>query len=77
MRRTLITAVLVCFAGPALASQCPSLWQQINDKMEGTHAPKVDSAKLEELRQKGEAFHHAGKHAASIAALKQALALLK
>lgn len=67
-------AVLL-FISPALASQCPALWQQINVKMQGAPLSEADLAKLTELRQQGEALHHSGKHAESEAALNQALAL--
>ena len=76
MRGIFLGVILACLASPALASQCPSLWQQLNEKMAGAHAANVDQARLDELRRQGEEYHHAGKHAESEATLKQALALL-
>lgn len=63
--------------GPALATQCPALWQQINEKMQVSHLSDADKAKLTEFRQQGDTMHHAGQHAESMAALSQALALLE
>ena len=76
MRQTIWAIALVAFASPALASQCPALWQQINDKMVGVHLSEADQAKMAELRKQGDELHHAGKHAESEAALNEALALL-
>ena len=76
MRTILSATVMLCLAGPALASECPSLWQQINAKMQTAHLSEADKAKLMELRKNGEDFHHAGSHVDSAAALKEALALL-
>ena len=77
MRRTLFSAaVFFVLAGPALANQCPTLWQQVNVKMQGAQLSEVDHAKLTELRQQADTLHHSGKHAESEAALNQALALL-
>ncbi len=75
--RTVLSATFVfCLAGPALASECPALWQQINAKMQTAHLSEADKAKLMEFRKNGEDLHHAGSHAESVAALKEALALL-
>lgn len=76
MRRAVLSAVMIFLASPAMASQCPSLWQQINDKMQGARLSDEDKAKLAEFRQQGETLHHAGKHEESEASLNQALALL-
>ena len=76
MRRILFgAAVSFVLAGPALATQCPALWQQVNVKMKGAQLSETDHAKLTELRQQADTLHHSGKHAESEAALHQALAL--
>lgn len=63
------------FAGSAFATECPAIWQQINEKMKAAHLSAPDQAKLAELRKQSEDFHHAGDHGKSVAALKQALTL--
>jgi hypothetical protein len=75
MLKIVLSVSLISLASPAVASQCPALWQQINEKMQSAH-PSVDQPKLMELRKQGEDFHHAGDHAKSEQALKEALALL-
>lgn len=76
MRRIFLSAVLLSLASPVLASQCPSLWQQINEKMKTAHPSDTDQVRFAELRTLGEDLHHAGDHAGSEAALHKALALL-
>jgi hypothetical protein len=71
----LAAAATVVLTVPALASECPGLWQQINEKMKTTQLSATDQAKLAELRKQGEDFHHAGKHDKSAVTLKEALAL--
>jgi hypothetical protein len=76
MRRTLLSApVVFVLASPALANQCPALWQQVNVKMHGAQLSEADHAKLTELRQQADTLHHAGKHADAETALNAALAL--
>lgn len=76
MRRTLLGAAAVfVLASPALANQCPDLWQQISVKMQQTHLPATEQAKLTELRQQADQLHHSSKHAEAEAALNSALAL--
>lgn len=73
LRISVFVGVLICVQ-PALATECPDLWQQINDKMQEAHLSEADQATLDDLRRQGDDFHHAGDHAKSIEALKQALA---
>lgn len=58
----------------AAATECPELWQQINDRMHNVNLPEADQATLDDLRRQGDESHHAGDHAKAIEALKQALA---
>lgn len=76
MRRIVLSVILIGLAGPALASECPAIWKQINEKMHAVQLSAANQARLSELRKQGEDFHHAGDHARSIDILKQALALL-
>ena len=77
MKRLLAAAVLIAFAGPSFAGQCPTLWKQVDEKLPSAQLSEADKAKVTELRQKGEELHAAGDHAGSEAALNEALALLQ
>ena len=76
MQRTVVAALLLVLAGPASASQCPTLWKQIDEKLQTAQLSEADKAKVAELRQRGEQLHTSGDHAGSEAALNEALALL-
>lgn len=77
MKRLFAVALLLVFASPAAASQCPMLWAQIDEKLQTAQLSEADRAKVTDLRQRGEELHGAGDHAASEAALNEALALLE
>lgn len=69
--------VVLALASPAVASQCPSLVQKIDDAVAaGTSLSAEDLAKVQGLRDEGEALHAAGSHAESVAKLQEALGLL-
>ncbi len=69
--------VVLALASPAVASQCPSLVQKIDDAVAaGTSLSAEDLAKVQALRDEGEALHGAGSHADSVAKLQEALGLL-
>ena len=73
----MVTAVLAAMlAGPAFAGSCPLLWKQVDQKLATMQVAPDVLKKVKALRAKGEADHKAGKHAASEAALREALALL-
>ena len=76
MRGIIIGAMLALLTSPALAAECPAIWQQINDKMGKTQLSEADMVKLSELRKQGEDLHHTGDHAKSAEVLKQASAML-
>jgi hypothetical protein len=76
MQRIAVAALLLVLAGPAVASQCPTLWKQIDEKLQTAQLSEADKAKVVELRQRGEQLHASGDHAGSEAALNEALALL-
>ena len=70
-------AIMVVLAAPAVASQCPSLVAKIDEAVAaGTTLSADDLAKVQALRDEGEALHNAGSHADSVAKLNEALALL-
>lgn len=76
MRIIALVTLLLFFASPALATQCPSIWQQIEAKMDATHSPDIDKAKFMELLKKGEELHHLGNHGESITVLTEVLEML-
>ena len=73
----IVAAAAFALAGPALASQCPGLMQQVDAAMATTTASDENKAKAMELRESGEAAHAAGDHAKSEADLNEALEILK
>jgi hypothetical protein len=78
MRNLLIVAATAfALTGPALASQCPALMQQVDAALETANLSDEDKAKVMELRESGEAAHEAGDHAKSEADLNEALEILK
>jgi hypothetical protein len=76
MQRIVVAALLLVLAGPALANKCPTLWKEIDAKLQTAQLSEADKAKVAELRQRGEQLHASGDHAGSEAALNEALALL-
>jgi len=80
MRSRLLTcfaaALLLMASAPAFASSCPLQMKKIDAALSSADLPKDKMAKVTGLRAKGEALHKAGKHAESVAALKEAQALL-
>ena len=74
MKRSLVLAgVLVGFATPALASECPTYMQKIDAALaanQNLSASQIEDAKKH--RSEGEADHAAGKHEDAIAQLKKA-----
>jgi len=76
LRNVLAVATLALLAGPAFASQCPSLMAKIDEAMATTMADDATKAQVMELYEKGKAEHESGDHAASEATLAEAMALL-
>ena len=76
MKRLCITAMLVTFAGPAFAGNCPSLWKQVDAKLKSATLSEADRAYVEDHRKRGEELHGTGHHGESEAALNAALAKL-
>ena len=76
MTRSFLTLFLVAFAGPALAGSCPSLWEQVDQKLQSATLSEADKAYVEDHRKRGEELHGSGHHAESEAALNAALAKL-
>jgi len=80
MRSRLLTCLAVAFvlmaSAPAFASSCPLQMKKIDAALASANLPKDKMAKVTGLRAKGEALHKAGKHAESVATLKEAQAIL-
>lgn len=77
MKKTaLIVALTLGLAGPALANDCPNLMGKIDEAMKTATVDDATKAKIAELYAKGKAEHEAGDHAASVATLNEALALI-
>ena len=76
MKHLLLAAALTVTALPAVAGQCPADMAKIDAALETASLSDADMAKVKELRAEGEALHDGGDHAASVAALAEAKALL-
>jgi len=63
----------VLFAGSAFAGSCPRHMREFDTALaKEPSIPKADLGKAKGLREKGEAFHKAGKHRNSVEALREA-----
>src|SRR4051794_21284040 len=78
MRKLVLAlAVGLSLAGAAWAHNCPNEMKAIDAKLSTKPAlSKADAEKVAKLRADGEAFHKAGKHDESMAALGQAKKML-
>jgi hypothetical protein len=72
----LAMAMTMALAGPAFAGQCPAIMAKIDEAMKTATVDDATKAKIMELYDKGKAEHDGGDHAASVASLNEALALL-
>ena len=72
----IVAATTFALTGPALASQCPALMEQVDAAMATAELTDEEKAKVMELRESGAAAHEAGDHAKSEADLNEALATL-
>ena len=75
-RLLIVAATTFALTGPAFASQCPMLMQEVDAAMEMAELTEEDKAKVMELRESGEEAHEAGDHAQSEADLNEALEIL-
>lgn len=64
------------FSAASFAGDCPNLMSAIDEAMTTAELSDEDKAKVMELRAKGEEEHTAGDHAASVATLAEAKAVL-
>ena len=77
MKKVLTAAFVLALTAPAFASQCPGLMSEIDQKMQMAQLTDDERTRVTELRQQGEEAHEAGDHAASEAALNEALEILE
>ena len=76
MTRVSVFALVLAFASPALANKCPTLWKDIDKKLQAAQLSDADRADVLEHRKRGEELHSSGHHPESEAALNAALAKL-
>lgn len=72
----LAAALALGLAGTALANQCPTLMNKIDEAMKTASVDDATKTKIMDLYNKGKAEHEAGDHAASEKDLGDALKLL-
>lgn len=75
-RMIFVGAVVMAMASPALAFQCPGDMRKIDAKLAGASLSNDVLAEVVMLRKRGQAEHGAGKHAASVATLAEAMRLI-
>ena len=77
MKKLILAAMMTAaLAMPAYASQCPALMGKIDEAMKTATVDDATKTKVMALYETGKAAHDAGDHAASEAALNEAMALL-
>ncbi|MBP2671088.1 MAG: hypothetical protein H6Q85_1154 [candidate division NC10 bacterium] len=72
-----VAVLLLAVAGPAFASQCPTLIKQANDQIATMDQNSEKVKKAKELVAEADRLHKAGTHAESVAKAQEALAALK
>jgi hypothetical protein len=78
MRKIALFAVMMLFAGTALANRCPSEWKKIDDAM--AKNPKLSATQMADVkkaRAESETFHKAGKHSEAMAEADKAKKILE
>ena len=77
MRYLAALLLTVFFTGSALAYQCPTLVNQIDQQLQSTQLDSETKARITELRDRGESLHSQGKHAESVKVLNKAISELE
>lgn len=72
----LVSGLSLILAAPALANQCPTLMNKIDEAMKTASLDDATKAKVMELYNKGKTEHESGDHANSEKDLGEALKLL-
>jgi hypothetical protein len=77
MRKTVLTLVIALgLATPALAGNCPVLMGEFEEALKTTTVDDATKVAAQALYDSGKALHESGDHAASVAALEEALAMI-
>jgi hypothetical protein len=76
MKRILLAAVVVAFASPAFANNCPNEIKAIDAALQTASVDASKKAQAKQLRDQSDAAHKAGNHAASMKAAADAKMLL-
>lgn len=75
-RILLAAAIAAGLAAPAFAFQCPADMAAIDAALETAALTDEQRAQVDDLRARGQTFHEAGEHQASVDALAEAKAIL-
>ncbi len=76
LMRPIFAATLLLMASPAFAFECPNLMAEVDSALAEANLTDEQRTQIEALRAEGEELHAAGEHAASVAKLNEAKALL-
>ena len=76
MKRIALAAALAFSASLAFAGNCPNEMKAIDAALPKAKLSSSQAAEVKKLRADGEAFHKAGKHSESMAALGKAKGIL-
>lgn len=77
MKKLIVAGVILLgFAAPAFASQCPELIKKAEGMVKMMKADDANLVKINEKIKLAKADHEAGKHAESVVAANEALKLL-
>jgi hypothetical protein len=73
----LAAMLVLAVGGPALASQCPKLWKEADDKMASLDQNSEQVKKAKALLEESKQAHQAGNHPVSEQKAKEAIDLVK
>jgi hypothetical protein len=76
MKRIVLLCALAAASSVAFASSCPKEMKAIDAALPKAQLTSAQKSEVTKLRADGEAFHKAGKHADSMAALTKAKGIL-
>ena len=76
MKKTVLFVALAFASSAALANSCPKHMKAIDAALPKAKLSAAQASEVKKLRAEGEAQHKAGRHAASVATLERAEAIL-
>lgn len=76
MKRIVLAAIVVAFASPAFANNCPNDIKAIDAALQSASVDSGKKAQAKQLRDQADAAHKAGNHAVSMKAAADAKQLL-